>query len=181
MDAFEQIVAMILERNGYWTQTSYKVCLTKDEKKKIEIPSSPRWEIDIIAYSPKDNELLVIECKSFLNSKGVGYTAFRGDKGPKYYKLFTNVKLRRVVFSRLKKQLCKEGRILPKAKMTLCLAAGHIQRGDEDKIKQRCDNRGWKLFAKDWFKGKFTELAETKYENDIAIVAAKLAKIAMQD
>lgn len=44
MDSFEQIVAMLLAREGYWTQTSYKVCLTKQEKIKISLPSCPRWE-----------------------------------------------------------------------------------------------------------------------------------------
>ena len=35
MDAFEQVVASILQRKGYWTQTSVKVELTKEEKRAI--------------------------------------------------------------------------------------------------------------------------------------------------
>lgn len=182
MDAFEQIVAMLLERNGYWVQTSYKVCLTKEEKVKIGIPTCPRWEIDVIAYRPKDNEVLVVECKSFLNSPGVGYKSFSGKnkKGAKLYKLFTNAKLRSKVFSRLKKQLRKEGLILPKPKVQLCLAAGHIRKGDEESIRQHCEKKGWKLFAPSWFRKQFDKLAETHYENDIAIVAAKLANVATE-
>lgn len=55
MDAFEQIVAMLLDRDGYWTQTSHKVELTKAETVKIGTPSCPRWELDVIAYKPESN------------------------------------------------------------------------------------------------------------------------------
>ncbi len=182
MDAFEQIVAMLLERDGYWVRTSYKVCLTKTEKKHVGIPTSPRWELDVVAYRPKDNVILVVECKSFLNSVGVGYNSFSGKnkKGARRYKLFTDAKLRRTVFSRLKKQLRRDGQILPYVKVRLCLAAGHIHKGDREKIKQHCEKKGWGLFAEDWFREQFHELAEAGYENDIAIVAAKLAKVAAE-
>ena len=182
MDAFEQIVAMLLERDGYWVQTSYKVCLTKEEKVRIGIPSSPRWELDVVAYRPKDNVILVVECKSFLNSPGVSYNSFSGKnkKGAKHYKLFTSPKLRRTVFSRLKKQLRKSGQILSYAKVKLCLAAGHIRKGDEEKVRQHCEKKRWGLFDKQWFCQQFDDLAKSAYENDIAIVAAKLAKIAAE-
>lgn len=49
MDAFESIVAWVLEQEGYWVRTSYKVNLTKSEKRNIGRPSSPRWEIDMLA------------------------------------------------------------------------------------------------------------------------------------
>ena len=182
MDAFEQIVAMLLERNGYWVQTSYKVCLTKEEKVRIGNPTCPRWELDVVAYRPKDNVILVVECKSFLNSVGVGYKSFSGKnkKGAKRYKLFTIPKLRRTVFSRMKKQLKKAGMILPYAKVKLCLAAGRIYKGDEEEIRQHCARKGWGLFDKGWFCQQFDDLANAAYENDIAIVAAKLAKMAAE-
>ncbi len=179
MDAFEQIVAMLLERNGYWVQTAYKVCLTKEEKVRIKNPTCPRWELDVVAYRPKDNVVLVVECKSFLNSAGVGYDSFSGKnkKGARRYKLFTNPKLRNTVFSRMKKQFRKQGMILPYAKVKLCLAAGRIRKGDEKSIEQHCKARGWGLFDRKWFRRQFEDLADAAYENDIAIMAAKLAKM----
>ena len=50
MDSSENIVAMLLDREGYWVRTTYKVELTKEEKRKIGRPSSPRWERGVIAY-----------------------------------------------------------------------------------------------------------------------------------
>jgi len=177
MDSFEQIVGMLLQRNGYWVQTSYKVCLTKEEKVKIGIPSCPRWEIDLVAYRPKENLVLAVECKSYLNSPGVKFENFTG-QGPwkKRYKLFTQSVLRRTVLSRLKKQLRGEGLVLPRPTVQLCLAAGHIYKGHADRIRDHCEKKGWGLFDEEWFREQFANLATADYENDIAIVAAKLAK-----
>src|ERR1700719_1729521 len=70
MDAFEQVVSEILWMDGYWVRTSVKVDLTKEEKVSIGRPSSPRWELDIVGYRGRDNTLRVVECKSYLDSRG---------------------------------------------------------------------------------------------------------------
>ncbi len=43
MDSFEQVIASILERRGFWTRTSVKVELEREEKHAIGRPSSPRF------------------------------------------------------------------------------------------------------------------------------------------
>ena len=50
MHAFEELIAEILEANGYWVRHSFKVALTREDKLRIGRPSSPRWVIDILAY-----------------------------------------------------------------------------------------------------------------------------------
>jgi hypothetical protein len=55
MDAFEQVVSEILWMDGHWVRTSVKVDLAKEEKVLIGRPSSPRWELDIVGYSGRDN------------------------------------------------------------------------------------------------------------------------------
>lgn len=110
MDSFEQVVATILDREGYWVRTSVKVGLTPEEKREIGRPSAPRWELDVVAYSGSRNELLVVECKSYLDSYGVRTTSFDGSKADEEtrYKLFSDDVLRRVVLSRLEKQLASQ-------------------------------------------------------------------------
>jgi len=107
VDAFEAVVAMVLEGQGYWVRTSYKVALTKPEKVEIGRPSSPRWELDVVAYKPAENRLLVVECKSYLDSSGVSYRGFRTDEqeGTGRYKLFNESKTWEVVSRRLFQQL----------------------------------------------------------------------------
>jgi hypothetical protein len=51
MDAFESVIAMLLRREGYWIHPSFKVELTKEEKRQVGKHSTPRWEIDLIAYN----------------------------------------------------------------------------------------------------------------------------------
>jgi hypothetical protein len=176
MDAFEQIVAMLLKRQGYWVETSYKVSLTPGEKKKIGCPSSPRREIDIVAYNVRDNEILAVECKSFLDSAGVSFASFSGQnsKGAGKYKMFTDATLRKVVLKRLKKQLVASGQVSPDVGVQLCLAAGHTHSGQHDQIEAHCEKMGWRLFAENWFAERIKELLSARYENDMAIMAVKL-------
>ncbi len=58
MDAFEQLVGNLLESEGYWVKQSVKVALTKEDKARIGRKSSPRWEIDVVAYHAAQNRLL---------------------------------------------------------------------------------------------------------------------------
>jgi len=128
MDAFEQVIAELLWRNGYWVQTSFKVELTKLEKIKIGRPSSPRWEIDIVAYKGSVNEVLAIECKSYLDSPGVRASAFDGSDQTYAgrFKLFNEQTTRRVVLGRLRRQLHECGLSAPRPSIRLGLAVGNF-------------------------------------------------------
>lgn len=174
MDAFEQVVAQILERKGYWTQIGTKVELTKEEKRSIGRPSCPRWELDIVAYRGATNELLVVECKSYLDSPGVCSDHFDGNhKVAARYKLFLDDHLRNVVIKRLVKQLINQGFCQPKPSIKLCLAAGKI-RGDESQLEKIFKANGWLLWTPRFFRDELKTLSESGYENAIAVVVTKL-------
>ncbi len=175
MDAFETVVASILQRQGYWTLTSVKVELTKTEKCTIGRPSSPRWELDIVAYSGRENELLVVECKSFLDSPGVECSAFTG-KNPmaaKRYKLFCDSTLRKVVLRRLERQLVAAGFCARRPTVRLCLAAGKI-RGDESWLRTYFEGKGWVLWGPEYIRRELKGLRDSGYEDTVAAVVAKL-------
>lgn len=177
MDSFEILVATLLEREGYWTKTSFKVELTKAEKVKIGRPTTPRWELDVVAFKGGTNEILVVECKSFLDSSGVSYKHLTGNhpKGVNRYKLFNESKTWRVVKKRLITQLAATKSCSKNTKVTLCLAAGKIKSPeDRDKIQVLFDKKGWMLFDREWFKEKLSHYSKSAYENDIAAVVAKL-------
>jgi hypothetical protein len=108
MQAYEELVASLLERKGFWVRQSFKIELTKDDKKKIGRLSSPRWEIDLLAYRPGDNQLRVVECKSYFDSRGVTADAImKGDASNTTYKLFVDRLLRETVLAQLRVQLQK--------------------------------------------------------------------------
>ena len=176
MDAFEQVVAEILWREGYWVRTSFKVELTREDKLRIGRPSSPRWELDIVAYRGKDNLLQVVECKSYLDSIGVQKSGFDGTdpKTARLYKLFTDDVLRDVVFQRLREQLTKNGACQPNPEVKLCLACGKIKGGCQEWLGHHFRERGWGLWDVNYLRNRLEEMAGGGYENQVSAVVAKL-------
>lgn len=177
MDAFETLVGELLWQEGYWVRTSVKVNLTKAEKVAIGRPSSPRWELDIVAYSARQNLLRVIECKSYLDSRGVGAKSIIEPKAKHAgsYKLFTDDRLREVVFKRLEIQMEEMGACLPNPAVRLGLACGKVSSAkDYAELISHFEQRGWDLLDKIWLRSQMKKLAQASYENQTSSVVAKL-------
>lgn len=177
MDAFEALVGTLLEHYGFWIRPSFKVELTVAEKRAISRPSSPRWELDLVAYRGSTNEVLMIECKSYLDSTGVRIGALNGAEArfAERFKLFNDPALLRVVRRRLVLQLVQGGFCRPRPKVTLCLAAGRIaNEAHRAALKRLFRRRRWLLLDDAWLKGGLVMVAGGGYQNDIASVVAKL-------
>ena len=175
MDAFESIVATLLMRDGFWVQTSLKVNLTAEDKLKIDRKTSPRWELDVVAYRPGDNLLRVVECKSYLDSGGVSMGAF--DSSTRFsnrFKLFNEPDTREVVLKRLVAQMIDSKAICENPTIKLCLAAGRVVNTDAGRLREHCAANDWLLFDHEWLESELHKLAEDGYENAVAAVTAKL-------
>jgi hypothetical protein len=173
MHAFEQLGASLLTRTGYWVYPSFKVELTKEDKVAIGKPSSPRWELDLLAYKPSENSLIVVECKAYLDSTGTTIHGFNNPRTDRY-KLFNDENLRKVVFFRMLKQLSECGLILQKPKVSLALMTAKIRKSDQSAVADHFDKNGWLLFDAKWIRQQLQILSEGSYENDVASVVAKL-------
>ncbi len=177
MDAFEQVVSEILWMDGYWVRNSVKVDLTKAEKVLIGRPSSPRWELDIVGYRGRDNELRVVECKSYLDSGGVALRAFDGkdERFAKRFKLFADGNLRKVVFGRLRQQLCDVGACAPNARIRLGLVCGRIASdADRQGLRKHFTDNDWDLWDELWLRQSLQRMSERGYENQVSAVVSKL-------
>ncbi len=177
MDAFESLVAKLLEWNGYWTRLNYKVNLSVEDKKAVGKPSMPRPEVDILAYKPSDNLLLWVECKSYLDSPGVPIEAFKIEDGPSpegTYKVFTNTRYRQTVSQRLIEQTLEEGLVQPAVSLQYCLVAGHVKSGSLVAITRHFAEKGWLFYDVEWIRAELKKLATLGYENDLAVMVAKL-------
>jgi len=121
MDAFEQIVGLLLENDKYWVRHSVKVNLTKAEKVKINKPSTPRPEIDIVAFDVINNSVFLIEVKSFIDSGGVVYEkVIENNKFPTgKYKILTSKLYQDIIISRLKSDWISAGLINKKLNLVL--------------------------------------------------------------
>jgi len=174
MDAFEQLASELFFANGYWVQNSLKVDLTKEEKVAIGRPSSPRWEIDLVAYSGGENRLLALECKSFLDSSGVAINEFLPDSTSSRYKLFREDETRDIVLNRMKSDLIAKGFISAGCKISFGLVAAKIRPKDYDALPQYFAKRGWDLYGPNWIKSEVKRLAGSGYSNDVSAVVAKI-------
>ncbi|MEN6434700.1 MAG: hypothetical protein ABFD14_12150 [Anaerolineaceae bacterium] len=181
MNAFESVIASLLEHEGFWTKLNYKVELTKDDKKNINRPSSPRWEIDVIGYQPQTNILRVVECKSFLDSGGVKLISF--DRGIsantqhlKLFKLFNEDKLREIVFDRLSSQLVDKKLCNSSPKIELWLAAGKIYQQDVEPIKKLFSEKGWFLWTPEDIRERTEKLVNSGYDDSTVTIVSKLLK-----
>jgi hypothetical protein len=176
MDAFENVVGEILWGLGYWVQRSLKVELTRDDKIAIGRPSSPRWELDLVAYSGRRNELRVVECKSYLDSFGVEFRAFdKKDALANRFKLFDDATLRGVVLERLRRQLFESGLVGENPSIRLVLACGKIVREkDRQLLREHFEQNDWELWDEKWLKDGLRAMSQRGYENSTVAVVAKL-------
>ncbi len=177
MDSFESLMAHLLEREGYWVKTCFKVDLTKNEKKEIGRPTTARWELDLVAYKGNGNILRVIECKSFFDSRGVSIKGFSGpsEKENGKYKLFNDQVLRKVTIERLKIQLVESGACPEEPTVKLGLAVGKFaSNSDRDKVRKHFDDNDWLLYDDKWLIERLENLSRTSYDNIVASVVAKI-------
>jgi hypothetical protein len=176
MDYFEGIIKTLLEHEGYWVRQSYKINLTKQEKRDVGKPSIPRPEVDLLAFKPQEKQIIVYEAKSYLDSPGVKLAELQKDhpipEGK--YKLFTCENYRNIVFARLREDLINSGMCSADTKIILGLAAGKVYQSKSEEIRNLFDDKGWVFLSPENIRDKVTELASEGYENEPCIITAKI-------
>jgi hypothetical protein len=178
MDAFEHIVGLYLQEKNYWTRHSVKVDLTKEDKAEIKLPTIPRPEIDLVAYNPVSNTLILIEAKSYLNSSGVTIGGLNGtdNKTKDRYRLLNNKTYQNVVTKRLVESFKKNKIIKKDTKVKYALAAGHVQTKSSIAVAKYLETNGYIYFAPDDIKQTIKNLANRGWDNNIITVTAKLTE-----
>jgi hypothetical protein len=176
MDNFEGIIRTLLEADHFWVQSSFKVELTLEEKRHIGKHSMPRPELDLLALNFEENEVLVVEAKSFLDSPGVRVEDLeqKRDTPEGRYKLFTSERYRTTVFKRLLLQLCEYGMANADTKISLVLAAGNVYKDQTVALQELFLTRDFVLWSPSDIKDKVTALAKRGYQDDAAILTAKI-------
>lgn len=167
-------------------ENSVRVALTKEEKVKVGKPKMPGYELDLVAYKGKQNEIMVVECKSYFDSPGVHAEGFEDPKSRKAerYKLFNDRVLWKMVRRALRRRLVEEGRCASRPKIRLCLAAGHVVNAEHrTRIKRIFDrHQSWKLMDDREIAREIKKLANKGYMNNEAVMVAKiLERVAASD
>jgi hypothetical protein len=166
----------LLEADHFWVQSSFKVELTLEERRHSGKHSMPRPELDLLALNFEQNEVLVVEAKSFLDSPGVRVEELAGEQDipDGRYKLFTSERYRKMVFKRLLLQLCGNGMANATTTISLALAAGNVYKGQTAAIQELFLTKGFIFWSPEEIKSKVTALAKRSYEDDAAIITAKI-------
>ncbi len=176
MDSFEGLISTLLEAEGYWTRRSFKVNVTKAEKVAIGNHSMPRPEIDVLALNFKENHVIAMEVKSYLDSPGVKLADLRAShhKPEGRYKLFTSAHYRNVVFQRLHQDLIQCGMADETTTISLGLAMGKVYQGRAAEVRAHLTAQGFIYWSPEDIREKVSALAKRPYENDSAIMVAKV-------
>ena len=177
MNAFEDIVALYLEEEGYWVRQSVKVeKISKEDKRAIGIPTMPTPEIDIVALNMKKNELLLVESKSYLDSQDVDFDSLTGKdkKLAGRYRLFNHTTFREIITERLREEYLERGLIKKNTEINYGLASGKIYTREESDIRDCFKTKGWRLFLPEQIKAKIRELSHKGWEDNLVTLAAKL-------
>lgn len=176
MDHFEGIVKTLLEQEGYWVRQSFKINLTKQEKRDIGKPSMPRPEIDLLAFKPSRNEILAIEVKSFFDSGGVRLDELQNsfEVAEGRYKLFTCRSYREILFGRLRGDLIEAGMAGPETHIVLGLVAGNVYQSADKEIRTHFWKSNWFFWSPEDVRSRVNALASKKYENEPAVITAKI-------
>ena len=176
MDHFEAVVHTLLEAEGYWVRSSYRVALSKEQKRDTGKPSIPRPEIDLLALHVSRNEVLALEVKSYLDSTGVKLADLSKvhDTTEGRYKLFTSKKYRCIVLACLQQQLPKAGAINKATTIRLGLAAGKVHQGRSEALRTHLEAAGCFFWSPEDIRSKVSALASGPYENNATTITAKV-------
>jgi hypothetical protein len=175
-DSFENIVRVLLEAEGFWVQQSYKVELPQSIKIQLGKPTMPRVEIDILAFDQSRNLVNVIEVKSYLDSTGVRLSDLNQTSNTPTgrYKLFTCPAYESAVLSQLRVQLQATGMVNQNTRFRLGLVFGKIYAGHAVAIARHARAKRWFFWSSRAVNRKLSRQVTRQYENDPAIIAAKV-------
>ena len=130
---------------------------------------------DLVAYRSATNELLALECKSYLDSGGVHAAHFvAGSKYAHRYKLFHDPTLRSTVLDRLLEQFVSAGLCPRDATVRLGLIHAHATPHNAARLAPLFAAEDWLLFGPNWLQEHLERMARGSYENSTAAVVAKL-------
>jgi len=172
-DPFKSLIRTLLEREGFWVRTPFKLNLTQADKAVIGRPW-PR-EIAFVAYKAATNELRLVECGPYVDSIGVRFSSFAQSDAPDHYKLFTDANLRSVVTNRVITHLTENGCCLPTPSVTFYFAASKIRNeSDRQSLRKHFEENGWVLWDDEWISKVLGEMSKGSGENDAPSAVAKL-------
>lgn len=171
-EAFEEVVAVLLEASGYWVKRNVKIHLSSSQQTQLGLKSGA-CELDVVAVRlTEPQEVLVVECKGFARSGGVNWNTFAPPNPPitrrHRYKLFWSKPMRDAVTD-----LLKSNQITPNLPHVYCLASAATKSSDHQKIESHLQTDGMRLLDRAWLTNRLTHLGGSAvYQNNTVATLA---------
>ena len=164
IDKFENIVTTLLEEEGFWVRHKFKVSVSLEEKKQIGKQSSPKPEIDMLAFNLRTNEVLALDVKAYLDSPGAKLSLLQEehDVPTGRFKLFTSERYRSLVLARLLQDLITLGMANAETKVRLGMIAGKVNQGQSEAIREHMVAHDWLFWSPDDVKAKVAARNQVK-------------------
>jgi hypothetical protein len=173
-DPLKSLVRTLLEREGFWVRSGFKVRLTPEDKAALGGAWPPR-EIDFVAYKAPTNALRFVGCAPYLDSRGVRLSSFTRANGPDEYRLFTDGNVRGVVTNRIISQLTEAGGCLPGPSVAFHFVAPKIRDASErQSLRQHFEQNAWVLWDDEWLNNVLSAMSKGGRETDVSSAVAKL-------
>jgi hypothetical protein len=173
-DPLKSLIRMLLEREGFWVRSGFKVRLNPDDKTAIR-GARPPLEVAFVAYKAETNELRLVGCAPYLDFRGVRFSSFAKADAPNEYKLFTDANVRSVVTNRIVTQLTEAGACLPGPSVALSFVAPKI--GDEHErqsLRRHFEENRWILWDDEWLNKVLSDASKGGDEKAVSSAVAKL-------
>ena len=163
-EAFEDIIGVLLEADGYWIKRNVKLQVPGAAALGLK---SGACELDLVAFRPTDPaEVLIIECKSFGRSGGIDWKTFAPPEGATTrrhrYKLFWSQQLRQGIV-----ELLQVNRITPpQLPHVFCLASAATAKAHHQLIANHLSDSGMRFFDRFWVEQRLQALGNNRvYQN----------------
>ena len=148
-EAFEDIVAVLLEADGYWVKRNVKIQIPSAQVVTLGLRNGA-CELDLVALRLKEpQEVLVVECKSFGRSGGVDWKTFAPPTPPvtrkHRYRLFWDYAFQASITG-----LLNTNGVTPSLPHVYCLASAATQASSHAQIQAHLHARGMRLFDRAW-------------------------------
>ncbi len=167
-----------MEEEGYWVRQGVRANLSKAQKESLGNPTMPRPQVDVVGYSPKRRELVFLEVKSLLDSRGVTLKGLKHwyQRRPNRYKLLNVPRYQAAVTKAILREYRRAGLVTGRIRIRVGLAAGNVPQSERSAVRIFAQDQGWFYLGPEQITEGIRRLSRGPYEESAVILAAKLLR-----
>lgn len=175
IDTFEQLVGEMFEANGWWIRRNVLLGMPAEAGPEEEKRPARRCQLDLVAYKPSDGIVLAIECKAYLDSRGIGTHNLTGSaRSRRVLRLFNDRDHNAWVGEELKRRYQELGLCRPGDRVRFALACARIVETRRDVLEAWFRERDFELVGPERIASYLRDMGRDRGGRTAPAVAARL-------